>query len=393
MNFVSYANSVHELGQLKEAGIQEVILTNKNLSRVHLAKNTIEKLVHEAKALKLKVVLEWDILCTENDFALMLQEFNKLKVYEFDAVRVQDLGVLEYVLENEKVQIQFIAETGNRNIMGLKKWVSYIGGRLDRLVLSIELSKGKLEEISRALNCELEVLAIGRILLFYSPRKLLSALLPEEDEKKQKNLVSEDFIEALGESEESPHKGFPIIENQHGTFMFHIKDLFLLDKFNELNRTGVENFRIDFRHKEDAKLFAFFNNQTELENNFPLLKQAYGKETTRGYFNINKSDVLFKKLKNHRIQRKDENYIGEVVEILKGEYLAIDIKGSSHLKINQDLKFITPEGKEMSCKVFFLKDSEFNNCETREKGELALMNYFGGLWPKSQVYLNKNAPG
>ena len=387
MSFVSYAKSIHELGQLKEAGIQEVIFTDKNLSRVHLVENTLETLVSEAKSLGLKIVLEWDILCTENDFSLMIQEFNKIKGYEFDAIRVQDLGVLEYVLQNEKAQIQFIAETGNRNIAGLRKWVSYIGHRLDRLVLSIELSKGKLLEISNALDCSLEVLAIGRILLFYSPRKLLSALLPEEDDKKQKKLVSDDFIEALGESEESPHKGFPIIENKHGTFMFHIKDLFLLDKFSELKQTGIDIFRVDFRHKNDVSFFPFLNDQTELENNFPKFKQSYGKDTTRGYFNINKSDVLFKKLKNHRIQRKDENYIGEVVEILKGEYLAIDIKGSSRLELNQDLKFITPEGKEMSCKVFFLKDSEFNDCDIREKGELALINYFGGIWPKSQVYL------
>jgi len=45
------------------------------------------------------------------------------------------------------------------------------------------------------------------------------------EEKKHLN----DALEAYGTSEESPHSGFPIVENRHGTFMFNVKDLSLLE--------------------------------------------------------------------------------------------------------------------------------------------------------------------
>ena len=63
---------------------------------------------------------------------------------------------------------------------------------------------------------------------------LLSTLLPQDDEKRAKSMTSGEFLEATGESEESPHKGFPLIENSHGTFMFHIKRLFLLEHLEHL---------------------------------------------------------------------------------------------------------------------------------------------------------------
>jgi hypothetical protein len=50
----------------------------------------------------------------------------------------------------------------------------------------------------------------------------------------------------------------------------------------------------------------------------------------------------------------------------------------------------------MSCKVFFLKNSNSEDIKTANKDELCLINYFGGVWPKSQVYLNldkKNSAG
>jgi putative protease len=292
------------------------------------------------------------------------------------------------VLENTTKPVQFIAESGNHNLVGLQKWVSYIGARLDRLVLSIELNKDKISDYNKHLNCDTELLVLGRVLLFYSPRKLLSVMLPEDDEKRTQQIVSDKYLEAIGESEESPHKGFPLIENNHGTFMFHVKDLFLLDKYDVLATLGLSHLRIDLRHKEDLSLLAFICKEESKAQNFSAVKEVYGKDVIRGYFQINKSDVLFKKLKNYRIQRKDESYIGEIVEIVKGDYMAVQIRGEQTLRVDDELKFITPEGKEYLCKVHFLKDISYSEVDSKSKGQMALINYMGGVWPKSQVYRN-----
>lgn len=350
MNFTTFAQNKFELSKIKDSGINEVILSFNSLSRFSKqSKDEFIQLALFAKELNLKVILEWDILITEVDFEQNLKEFESLDQKLFDVIRVQDAGILEYVL-------------------------------------SIELNKQKIEEYSKALDCEIELLVTGPVLLFYSPRKLLSVLLPEDDELKTKTLVSKEYLEAIGESEESPHKGFPILENKHGTFMFHIKDLFLLDRYDEIKELGISHLRIDLRAKGFELFDSFVSSKLE-ENNFKLFKEAYGKDIIRGYYQINKSDALFKKLKNYRIQRKDNSYLGEVIEATKSSHLAIDLKGKLDLKTDQQLKFITPEGKEYRCKVHELRSIDGVEKSIINAGNIGLMNYMGNIWVKSQVYL------
>ncbi len=385
MQLVTYAQSIHDLNLIKANELNEVIISDKQLGRI--AKNeSFVSLANMAKELGLKVVLEWDVILTENEFASACDYFSSIPHDSYDVIRVQDVGVLAYVLENTNKPIQFIAETGNRNLTGLKKWVNLIGERLDRLVLSVELSKDKIKEISSQLNCTTELLVCGPLLLFYSPRKLLSAML-DESEKIKMQQIQQQFLTASGESQESPHKGFPIIQNQHGTFMYHIKDLFLFDKYQELLESGISFARIDLRAQEDISYLSKLVDTISNSQDFATLKQAYPRDVIRGYFHINKTDVLFKKLKNYRIQRKDDAYIGEVMEIVKGEYVAIKIKSHEvSLNLGDQVKFVTPEGKELLCKVHELKDTAYKEVTSKSKGELALMNYMGGVWPKSQVY-------
>ena len=387
MNYLSYADKLSDLNVLKNAGVEEVILSSKDLSRFQKNSHVVLiELLTRAKSLGFKTILEWDILVTEDDFMRIVDTFKTIPEKLYDVIRVQDLGVLEYCLENTEKKIQLILENGNHNLRAIETWVYYIGDRLDRVVLSNELNKDKLSEYINHLSCPVEILALGRILLFYTPRKLLSALVNEEDVKFYNETLTSDYIEAKGESEESPHKGFPLVENRHGTFMFHIKDLFLLDKVEELESISLDYARIDLRFN-DIRLIDLV---TKLKSNDDAadLKRLYGVDVIRGYFQTNKSDVLFKKLKNYRIQRVDESYIGEVLEAQKSEFMAIYIKSKRKLTKDTQLRFVTPEGKEHFCKVYTLKDSNLLDIDEANQGQLALINYMSGVWTKSQVYLN-----
>lgn len=390
MRYTTYCESIRDINLIKDSGLDEVIVSNKELSRY--AKNTLETLIdlcEHAKELNLKVLLEWDILIVENDFEDAIEDFKKIPVELFDVVRVQDPGVLEYILQETDKDIHLLAETGNHNLLGLKTWISYIGTRLKRVILSIELNKTKLKEYRQAITCELEILVLGKILLFYSPRKLLSALLPEDDDKKTKQIVSDEYLSAIGESEESPHKGFPLIENKHGTFMFHIKDLYLLDKIEELRDISFDYLRLDLRDNECIELLAELT-KLKTKESFSEFKLSYPNELIRGYFQINKSDVLFKKLKNYRIQRKDDSYLGEVIEAAKSSgHIVIQIKSDKVIKTNDKLRYITPEGKEMFCTIHSLQDISLHDVNEMGKDQLALVNYMSGVWVKSQVYLSQ----
>lgn len=60
--------------------------------------------------------------------------------------------------------------------------------------------------------CEL----LGLVLYFLYSETTLAVIQP-------KIVCFNETISAVGESEESP-RGFPIVENRHGTFMLHIKN-------------------------------------------------------------------------------------------------------------------------------------------------------------------------
>ena len=225
-----------------------------------------------------------------------------------------------------------------------------------------------------------ELLGLGRILLFYTPRQLLSPL--SEDK-----LSFNQEISAIGESEESPHKGFPIIENRHGTFMFHIKDFCLVDFANELKILGLGFFRIDLRFsafdqlKEIKALTEDFN-----EDSFIEFKEKYPQDLMRGFYLVNKTDVLFPKLKNHRLQSREGNYLGEVLEAEKGSHLAIFVKNSKGLRKSDKLKIVHPKGEVFEALIYSLRNLSLEEVDYIEPQKTALIQFVGGVWVKSHVF-------
>ena len=95
--------------------------------------------------------------------------------------------------------------------------------------------------------------------------------------------------------------------------------------------------------------------------------------------------MLFLKLKNSRISRKDENYVGEVMEVEKRKYLAIRLKSNqARLKVGAGIELITPEGKKYQTEIKKLQNTLGNDWSGEQ---MAVINYFGSAIPKSQIYL------
>jgi len=242
MQFNTYLENFSVLEQIQQTSIREVILEHKSLSRMgKQSTKSLISLLDAALSCGLSPVLQWDILITEQTFQHCLTLLNRLPLAKFHAIRVQDLGAAEWIRqEHPELPLQLIVESGNHNITGLQRWVEYFGPQLQRLVLSTELPKSVLLEYSKTLTVPCEILAVGRILLFYTPRKLLSS---------QNFLTnSPDFLEKKLVAGDQPQRQFPTVENQHGTFMFHHRDLFLLDYLPELQSTSLSVLRLDLRH-------------------------------------------------------------------------------------------------------------------------------------------------
>jgi putative protease len=380
MKITTYAQTLHDLNIIKDLGIEEVILGHKDFSRFgKLSSEDFFIFSNRARELGLKVVFEWDVLMTETIFRHLTNEIISL-LSSFDSLRVQDPGALEWVLKKTSKKIQFIAENGNHNIAALTGWIEYSAGRMERIVLSIELPKNVIEEYVRKLTIPCELLGLGRILLFYTPRHLLTPLADSTISYNQE-------ITAIGESEESPHKGFPILENRHGTFMFHIKDFCLLDYIGEIRSFGLNYMRIDFRWNDISLL----NHISEIfnradEKNLDSFKKNYKQDLMKGFYNVNKTDILFPKLKNHRLQMREGNYLGEVIETEKGSHLAIHIKNPRGLKKSDKLRVIHPKGDEFEVGIFSLRNVCLEDVESIDANHVALIQFVGGVWVKSQVF-------
>ncbi len=396
MKFITYAENktqLEKLASLVSAGKVnrddlEVIVGTRTLSRYsEMGLEELLELVTLNQSLKLPLVLEWDVLQQESLFLKNKEIISRLPLHEFKAIRVQDPGALNTIAENYPwLKVQLILENGNHNFQGLSRWSAFLGAQLDRLVLSNELSREHLSRYASELSSGLEVLAFGRILLFYSPRLLLSPLKKEEIQKS----LQDKNIEAFGTSEESPHAGFPLIENAHGTFMFNVKDLYLLDHLEELKSLNIGAVRFDLRFDEsfkhlEAMLDLYYARVSHADIN---IKNAHPRPMIKGFYNINKTDVLFTKLKNKRIQRQDDNYIGEIVDVERDQQMALVVK-SKHLKLNlgQEVQLVTPEGKVKNVSIKTMIDTSRTEKESAATNEIVLLPFLSGVVAKTQVYL------
>jgi putative protease len=380
MNIISFAQNILEIEELISSGVTEVIVSCRELSR--FSTTTLEELINilnNKHKFKCKITLEWDALFQEEKFQFAKKTFLKLPLHEINSIRVQDPGTVNFIKNNyDWIKIQLILETGNHNLIGLKRWSDFLGNQLERLILSNELSKEILESYAKNLNTPIEVLVLGRILLFYSPRSLLHKVLNNLDE----------FIEASGTSEESPHSGFPLLENAHGTFMFNVKDLSLLENIEELNNINIINYRIDLRFddlkKDKNKIIE------KIKNPLAELKLNGPRPFVKGFYNINKTDVLFVKLKNKRIQRKDENYIGEIIDVERDAHLCVMLKNSIVFKEEFNVKMVTPEGKVKKTSIKRILNSEKKVIQNAENETIILLPYVNGITVKTQIYFDSN---
>lgn len=397
MKFITYADNKSQLEKLNQLVVDkkidikdlEVIVGSNSLSRYsEMSNEELLELIALNQNYKLPLVLEWDVLQQENLFLKNKEVISRLPLHEFKAIRVQDPGALNFISENYSwLKVQLILENGNHNYLGLTRWSDFLGDQLDRLVLSNELSREHLSRYASELKAGLEVLVYGRILLFYSPRLLLSPLKKEEIEKG----LQEKNIEAFGTSEESPHAGFPLIENRHGTFMFNVKDLYLVDHLEELKSLNIAAARFDLRFDESFKhleaMVDLYNQKASTEA-LSTIKSGHVRPMIKGFYNINKTDVLFTKLKNKRIQRQDDNYIGEVVDVERDQQMALVVK-SKHLKLSlgQEIQLVTPEGKTKVVGIKSMIDTSRIERQEASTNEVILLPFISGVVAKTQVYL------
>jgi len=301
MKIVTYVSDMRDLQVCAWSPyVKEVLLEPELTSQLgRLEREKAESLAKEAARLGLRPVLVWDILMPENVFQHLCRQLQRqwdLGLYA--AIRVQDLGAAQFLFDAlPDTRLQLIVENNNHNLEALLGWCERFGERLDKLILSLQLPEEKLVRYCRELPVSCEILAAGRILIFYSPRKLLSLAMAQQT-RCDENLC----LEALCSSVESGDRLFPVIQNRHGTFMFLDQDQFILDRLSRLEEVGFDSIRIDLREfsrpgraAEGIEIFSAALTGAALG-----LREKWPRPTGAPFFRANQSAAQFSELKKHR---------------------------------------------------------------------------------------------
>ena len=384
MKITTYLNKASDLSEFSKDPRSDGSLGAKELSRTgELTVLDLNSWPNKCWGHGIRPILEWDVLMTENNFKKCTQYLEHIHLNHFFAARVQDLGAINYILENHpELKIQLVLETGNHNFKCIETWVNFLGKRLDRVILSIELPQDTLKDYLEKLNAlgvRSEILGLGKLLLVYTPRSLLSPLKETKEEK----------ITALATGEETPHKNFPVMENAHGTFMYNTKDQFLLDHILELRDMGLSFLRMDLRFdgylevlSKIDKLMRSFDEELVEE-----IKRVYPRKISKGFYKANKTDVLFKKLKNKNLGKGQGHYLGDVIDVRKKKLMGIQFKALDVEIFPGDyLEIRTPEGKVKNIQIKEMLDSSLNPIEKAFAGKVFFMSHVGGVSVRSRIF-------
>jgi putative protease len=366
MNKILYLESKEQIDLFCRHGIKEVILAPRECSQLgRLSWIEAESLAILAREKGLKPILEWDLLMTEFVFQKVIDFLATKNFSVWHSIRLLDPGAIQWSYQNLSLPLQIIAEKGFHNHYGLMRLKNQLGSRLERFILSYEIPYFKMSAIIEKIAVPCELLTVGKILLFHSPRQLLTTDQASGDQPKR----------MWADAPDSAHKKFMVEENEHGTFLFHRKHLYLHSYQKELDLSGIACARWDLRE------MTFVQQETFLADS-----SVYPFESFVGLFLQNRTDILFSKLKNRFLVPQDEDFLGEVIHVEKDQCLVIQCQRSHLLeKATEEhhllWEYYTPQGK-----VVKVMNKPWQALGERSK-KYVRTSYIKGIVPKTVVYL------
>jgi putative protease len=376
---VAYIQSIEELAQLTPSQ-SEVILEPVRLANAgRLDAESVTSLAEQAHRAGKSVFLSWDRLVCERDLEHQIRLFSEIDRTCIDAVRVQDPGVLQYMVSSHPdTPVHFIAETGNRTMRALKAWLNIAPRQISRIVLSPEIPVSELVEYCRSLPCETEILGIGPVLVLQTPRHLLAPVYPDAN--------TQSVFDAS--CDESGHKGFRVYENELGTFLHAPKDLNLFDTNPSVCELPVSVVRVDLRWVSGAETRCKI--LSEVDDRIAKRVTAdsrisWPRPTTRGFFQTNRTDRQFKRLnRRHRLPR-NEDYLGEILSVADKKVMFVQVQPGKHIKSGQKIEILTPQEKRIRTHMSGMENVSGKGIEVAESGHF-MCKFIHGAVARSAIY-------
>lgn len=344
MKFSTYVSSQADLGRCAQSPlVTEVLLEPAALAREgNLSMSDAESLAVAAKAMKLRPVLVWDILLPQRTLDALHSTLSSCHWAMFAAVRVQDVGAAQWLQEHlPHMPIQLDVQTGNHNLDALQTWCEVWSSSLERLILSIELPEEKIIRYCQELPVACEILGVGRILLFYSPRTLLASHVSPN------TLPLSSHTHAVAVSEHTHYKPLPVVETQHGTFLYLDKDQCILDRMDALWQAGLDTMRLDLRHVSnpgEATTLLPWVLET-CQQNPSALRRSWPRPTRAPFFKTNNTTGQFSRMKSQHHAFRDDQTVAEILSTEKPRYLVVRVL--SHASSLSIVRMMLPSGEQV----------------------------------------------
>jgi U32 family peptidase len=302
MHFTAYVSTQAQLAWAEDLGCAEVLIPLNGFSREEgFDLKDCPALLAESQQRGLEPILMADRLVEQAGFEALLARMLELP---FKSIRVSDCGLAQRLLAQSR-KVQLSLESGHANFEALQAWVSLMP-QLDRVVLNHQIPRRNLLPLLPKLKLETELLGLGPIAMYYTPRKLLS-------------IQGCGSKESLIHSDEMGPGQYRLAESEAGTVMHYDKWLCLLPHREELQQAGLSHLRLDLRFVQAQELEAL---KTALQDVNFSLRKAWERPLLHGFYGENKSDSIFSKLVGRRPDM-ERSVLGEVMDRVASRLLVL----------------------------------------------------------------------
>ena len=245
------AGSPELLRVVIEYGADAVYLGDETMSLRAKAKNftipEIKEAIRYAHERGVKVYVAANIFAHNKDLRNAMKLFLLLKPTPPDALIISDPGVFSLAKSLvPEIPVHISTQANNTNFGTYMFWHEQ---GVNRVVAARELTLEELKEIREQTDdMEIEAFVHGAMCISYSGRCLISNFLTGRDANQGACTHPCRWSYALME-EQRPGEYMPVFEDERGTYLYHSKDLCMIDSIPELIDAGIASFKVEGRMK------------------------------------------------------------------------------------------------------------------------------------------------
>lgn len=297
-------------------------------------------------------------LVYDNEIQDLVKEVEVINKAGFDAIIVQDLGVINILKQISKVPIHASTQLSVHNVSDAKK-LKDMG--FDRVVLSRELSLNEIKRIMDEVDVEVEIFIHGALCMSVSGQCYFSS--------------------ALGER--SGNRGLcagvcrlPFYVREKGRYDLSLKDVCYIDYIEEFANMGIASLKIEGRMKSKEYVKSVVSEIKEKvqsgKYNKKLLKDVFSRSGfTDGYITGKRNNMFGIR------SEEDKSYTKAAIEEIRSkdiyeDKVKVDIKYDFTLGRNSYLEIIDEDKNIVSVKGDIIEEAK-NKPTTKENIEKNLL--------------------